>query len=114
MKNLIKHSLLIFCLVVVSACDEGFDETNTNKTAVQAVDPIYQLNNAIVSVNGGGFAGGSPLIYDLGIVQQLISPNSGVLAGANYNQDNRSATQTLWQGMYRNVVKNTVDVIRQT
>jgi hypothetical protein len=57
---------LIFCLVVVSACDEGFDETNTNKTAVQAVDPIYQLNNAIVSVNGGGFAGGSPLIYDLG------------------------------------------------
>lgn len=114
MKNTIKYSLLIFCLVVVSACDEGFDETNTNKTAVQAIDPVYQLNNAIVSLNGGGFAGGSPLIYDLGIVQQLISPNSGVLAGANYNQDNRIATQTLWQGVYRNVIKNSVDVIEQT
>lgn len=114
MKSILKYSMMIFCLVAVSACDEGFNETNTNKTAAQAVNPVFQLNNAVVSINGGGFAGGSPLIYDMGIVQQIISPNSGVLAGANFNQDNRSATQTLWQGFYRNVIKNTVDVLEQT
>src|SRR5690606_13875996 len=61
----------------------------------------------------GGAAGGSTLIYDIGIVQQIISPNSGVLTGANFNQDNPDATQTLWQGYYRNVVRNTKDVINR-
>lgn len=97
-----------------TSCDEGFDELNTSKTGARSIDPVYQLNNAIISTSSGGAAGGSTLIYDIGIVQQIISPNSGVLTGANYNQDNRQATQTLWQGYYRNVIRNTTDIINQT
>jgi len=52
-------------------------------------------------------------IYDMGIVQQIVSPNSGVLTGANYNQDNRNATETMWIQYYRNVIRNTSDVILQ-
>ncbi len=101
-------------IALVNACDSGFDDLNTSKVAALNIDPAYQLNNAILNVNSGGFAGGSYLIYDLGIVQQIITPNSGVVAGANYNQDNRGATQSLWQSYYRNVIKNTVDVITKT
>lgn len=90
-----------------SSCDSNFDELNTNKVSATAIDPSFQLNAAIV---GCAYPNGS-LIYDIGVVQQIISPNSGVLTGANYNQDNRNATQELWQGYYRNVIKNTRDVM---
>ena len=114
MKKVLKYSLMIL-VVTFTACDNGFDDLNTSKTGALVIDPAYQLNNAVVSISSGGaFAGGSILIYDLGVVQQIISPNSGVLTGANYNQDNRNATQTLWQGYYRNVVRNTADVINRT
>ncbi len=113
MKTL-KYSVLILLIVVAGACDNGFDDLNTSKVAALSIDPAYQLNNVVLNINGGGFAGGSQLIYDLGAVQQIISPNSGVLTGANYNQDNRGATQTLWQGYYRTCVRNTVDVMNRT
>jgi hypothetical protein len=114
MKKILRYNAILLAILFMTACDEGYDELNTSKVAPLDIDPAYQLNNALLNINGGGFAGGSQLIYDLGVVQQLISPNSGVLAGANYNQDNRSATQTLWQGYYRNCVKNTVDVLEKT
>src|SRR5690606_35796503 len=114
MKKIRSHIMLLAGLLVATSCDHGFDEINTSKTGALAINPVYQLNNAIINTSSGGAAGGSTLIYDIGIVQQIISPNSGVLTGANYNQDNREATQTLWQGYYRNVIRNTKDVINQT
>ncbi|WP_339706818.1 SusD/RagB family nutrient-binding outer membrane lipoprotein [Algoriphagus aquimarinus] len=90
-----------------SSCDNNFDQLNTNKVSATAIDPGFQLNAAIV---GCAYPNGS-LVYDIGVVQQIISPNSGVLTGANYNQDNRASTQELWQSYYRNVIKNTRDVI---
>jgi hypothetical protein len=114
MKKILRYNIILLAILFLTACDEDYDELNTSKVAALDIDPAYQLNNALLNINGGGFAGGSQLIYDIGVVQQLISPNSGVLAGANSNQDNRSATQTLWQGYYRNCVKNTVDVIEKT
>lgn len=114
MKKIRSHIMLLAGLLVATSCDHGFDEINTSKTGALAINPVYQLNNAIINTSSGGAAGGSTLIYDIGIVQQIISPNSGVLTGANYNQDNREATQTLWQGYYRNVIRNTKDIINQT
>lgn len=113
MKTL-KYILLVSMVIAAGACDDGFDDLNTSKVAALSIDPAYQLNNVVLNINGGGFAGGSQLIYDLGAVQQIISPNSGVLTGANYNQDNRNATQTLWQGYYRTCVRNTIDVMNRT
>lgn len=114
MKKIRNHIMLLVGLLVASACDTGFDEVNTSKTSPSSINPAYQLNQAIISTSAGGFAGGSFLIYDMGVVQHIISPNSGVLTGANFNQDNREATQTLWQGYFRNVIRNTKDIINQT
>ncbi len=109
MKKILNYIFLVSILVYISGCDNNFDELNTNKVSATAIDPAFQMNAAIV---GCAYPNGT-LIYDIGIVQQIVSPNSGVLTGANYNQDNRAATQELWQSYYRNVIKNTRDVISQ-
>lgn len=114
MKKVLQYIILTVAVAFAASCDDGFEELNTSKTGAISINPVYQLNNAIINTSSGGAAGGSSLIYDIGIVQQIISPNSGVLTGANYNQDNRQATQTLWQGYYRNVIRNTTDVIAKT
>jgi hypothetical protein len=110
MKRLLIYPLLALLLVAAPACDNGFDELNTNKTAVTTLNPVFLLNNAVINAS---FPGGI-LVYDMGIVQQIISPNSGVLTGANYNQDNRNVTQEIWQRYYRSVVRNTADAITNT
>jgi hypothetical protein len=114
MKKIIRYFKILAVILLLQACDNGFDELNTSKTGALSIDPVYQLNNVVLNINAGGFAGGGFLIYDLGIVQQIVSPNSGVLTGANYNQDNRNATQSVWQGYYRNCIRNTVDIILKT
>lgn len=91
-----------------TSCDQNFDELNTNTVAATSIDPAFQLNNATVSSSPNSFG---VLVFEIGIVQQIISPNSGVLTGANFNQDNRASTQNNWQQYYRNVIKNTKDII---
>ncbi|MCE7053341.1 SusD/RagB family nutrient-binding outer membrane lipoprotein [Algoriphagus sp. AGSA1] len=107
MKKISKYILIILVVLYSSACDSNFDELNTNKVSATSIDPAFQLNAAIV---GCAYPNGS-LVYDMGVVQQIVTPNSGLVSGANYNQDNRTLTQELWQGYYRNVIKNTRDVI---
>ncbi len=110
MKKILNYSLLPVLLLFVTSCEKGLADLNINRTSPTAIDPVFQLNNAIVNTS---FPTAS-LIYEIGIVQQVISPNSGVLTGANFNQDNRDNTQALWQGYYRNVIRNTRDVINRT
>jgi len=100
-------SLLPLVLLLLFACDEGFDDLNTNQTEATSVDPIFQLNEAIINMSYPG----SVLVYDMGIVQQIITPNSGVLTGANFNQDNRNSTEDMWVNYYRGVIRNTRDII---
>ena len=102
-------SSLILCFLM-SGCDKGFDELNVNKTAATSINPVFTLNNATINTS---FPAGT-IIYEMGIVQQMISPNSGVLAGANFNQDIRDNTQQNWQRYYRSVIRNTYDVIATT
>jgi len=47
-------------------------------------------------------------------VQQVVSPNGGVLAGGNFNVDNKGLTNTPWPGYYRNVIRNVHDIIVRT
>ena len=111
MKNIFKYTFLLGVLLTIhTSCDKDFDEINTSQTAAISIDPVFQLNNAVINTSFPG----STLVYEIGIVQQIISPNSGVLTGANYNQDNRASTQALWQAYYRNVIRNTRDVIERT
>lgn len=110
MKKILNYSTICIALMLVASCDKGLSDLNRNQTSPTAIDPAFQLNNAVVNMSFPA----STIWYDMGIVQQMISPNSGVLTGANYNQDNRDNTQALWQGYYRNVIRNTRDVINRT
>lgn len=114
MKIHIKKPLLYILMgafaILPTSCDKGLSELNQNKTNPTAIDPLFQLNNAVINMSFPV----STLIYEMGIVQQVVSPNGGVLAGANFNQDNRSPLAPLWQAYYRNVIRNTRDVIRYT
>lgn len=108
-----KIAIILFSacgLIGLNACDAGFDEMNVNKTAAIAINPVFALNNAVVNTTPP-----SPTVqYEMGIVQQIVSPNSGVLTGANFNQDNRDYTQATWQRYFRSVIRNTYDVIAKT
>ncbi len=110
MKKLFNYTLLAVLVLFNNSCDKNLDELNENKTSLTVIDPVFQLNNAIINTSFPGVT----LFYELGIVQQVITPNSGVLTGANYNQDNRGNTQILWQIYYRNVIRNTKDIITRT
>ncbi|MBC7827789.1 MAG: SusD/RagB family nutrient-binding outer membrane lipoprotein [Chitinophagaceae bacterium] len=110
MKKIFNYSGVALLLLFISSCEKDLDKLNQNRTSPTAIDPVFQLNNAIIN---NSFPG-STLVYEVGIVQQMVTPNSGVLTGANFNQDNRDITQQLWQAYYRNVIRNTKDVISKT
>ncbi len=111
MKNSMKHLLgWLMAFALLTACDDGFDELNTNPVRLTSVEPTFQLNYAIIesSLDYGN------LTYETTIVRQMITPFVGVGTGGNLNQDNRSATQSNWQRYYRNVLKNIIDVVERT
>ncbi len=108
MKKIFSYSLLAL-LLFAGSCEKGLEKLNQNLTDPTAIDPALLLNNAVIS---SSFPVNS-LVYDIGIVQQMVTPNGGVLAGANFNQDNRQ-TGSIWENYYRNVIKYTHDVIVTT
>jgi len=102
--------LLFFSLLLLTACDAGFDELNVNPVALTAVDPAYQLNSAILaSVPGYG-----NLSYETTIVKQMITPFSGQGSAANFNQDNRAVAAGNWNQYYRDVIRELTDVVTKT
>jgi len=109
-----KKILNIFILalsftLITTACDEGFDELNTSKSGAISLDPVFILNNAIISSSPS-----ANLVYDMAIVQQWISTNTGVLEGGNFNKVVVNNTPLNWNSYYQNVIKYTNDVITAT
>jgi hypothetical protein len=109
-----KKILNIFILalsftLITTACDEGFDELNTSKSGAIALDPVFILNNAVISSSPT-----ANLVYDVAIVQQWIATNTGVLEGGNFNKVVVNNTPLNWNNYYQNVVKYTNDVITTT
>lgn len=111
MKKLAKYiPIAFFMLLFSTSCDEGFDELNTNPVQPTSLDPIYLMNRASLFASHSG----NTLPYELAIVQQIVTPNGGVLAGGNYNQDNRTVTLGNWNKYFREVLKHTTDVKHKT
>src|SRR4051812_34519802 len=113
MKKIINYFLLSISLVLVISCDKGFDELNTSKTGATTLDPVFNLNNAVIN-SFSSAAGTSTLTYEMPIVQQMFSSNTGVLFGGNFNQTNISNTPLNWINYFQNVIKYTSDVIAGT
>lgn len=103
--------MLAVLMLLASSCEKGLEEMNVNRTSPTNIDPVLLLNNALINVSFPA----KTLVFDVGIVQQMVSPNGGVLAGANFNQDSRDVTlATIWSVYYQNVIKYTQDVITTT
>src|SRR6476619_3369910 len=110
MKKIFNYSLLALLLLAVAAgsCTKGLEDINKNKVNPTSLDAALLLNNAIINTSYPV----KSLVFDMGIVQQMVSPNGGVLAGANFNQDSRDiTTPPLWAVYYQNVIKNTHDAL---
>jgi hypothetical protein len=74
MKKVAIYILASFSFLVgMTSCDKGFDEMNRNPVQATSLDPAFLLNRAIISTPGGG----DNLVYEIGIVQQIVSPNGG-------------------------------------
>lgn len=111
MKKIVNYSLLAFLLITGASCNKGLNEINQNKVNPTSLDPALLLNNAIINTSYPT----KTVVFDMGIVQQLVSPNPGVLAGANFNQDSRDVTNApIWAVYYQNVIKYTHDAIAKT
>ncbi|WP_421827462.1 SusD/RagB family nutrient-binding outer membrane lipoprotein [Larkinella sp.] len=105
-----KIHIAFFLTLLLTACDDGFDEMNVNPIALTAVEPAFQLNTAIVS-SAPGYGN---LSYETTIVKQMITPFSGSGSAANFNQDNRTVSNGNWNTYYRTIIRELVDVIAQT
>ncbi len=103
MKNILKLLCVFGILFVVVSCEEDLDRLNTNTVDPTEIDEVFLLNNAIIETS----LPISQLVYEMGIIQQIISPNSGVLTGANFNQDNRNVTLQIWNNHYQDLIQVT-------
>jgi hypothetical protein len=111
MKKFISFWSICAALLFATSCDRGFDELNVNPNSPTALNPVLLLNNGILSSN---YPGGDALVFEAGIVQQIISPNGTVLAGANFNVDNKPRNAANWNNYFQNANRHLVDVIEQT
>lgn len=112
-KNILLGLPVVFCLL--SSCDKGFDELNTNRVNPTTLDPQFIFNDAIIlTTYPDNFATLQMLTYNFGIVQQIITPFGSSLAGGNYNVFQPSNSSLVWQNFYRNVLKQTVDALEKT
>src|SRR5437868_13600650 len=111
MKKIFKYCLAVALLATVHSCKKELSELNKNKVSPTSLDPILLLNNAVINTSYPT----KTVVYEMAIVQQLVSPNGGVLAGGNFNQDSRDVTNApTWATYYQNVIKYTHDVLSRT
>ena len=102
---------MILLLGVTSSCKKGLSDLNKNKVSPTTLDAVLLLNNAIIQTSFPA----KTVIYEVSIVQQMVTPNGGVLAGGNFNVDSRDVViAPIWTGYYQNVIKYTHDAISKT
>lgn len=92
----------------LSSCDKGFEDINKNPVASTTIDPIYLFSNAqlLTAYNG--------LLYEEALVQQVVTPYTGVNEGGNHNIDVKGNTAANWTAFYTGPVKLLADVMNQT
>ena len=109
MKRLTKCISFLLILIVVSGCDKGFEEVNKNPILPTSLDPSYlfanaQLTSAIYTLQ-----------YQDEIVQQIVTPFTGVLEGGNHNVwFFANNVGSVFTSLYTGPVKLLADVLDQS
>lgn len=79
MKRIYIYLALLVLLTGLNSCDKGFEEVNTNPVLATSLDPVYLFAQAQFS------SALNTLPYQSAIVQQILTPFTGVLEGGNHN-----------------------------
>jgi hypothetical protein len=122
MRNILKYTLsTVIIFFMIAGCDtEELHELNINPQAVNEIDVNYLLASASLSIASGGAEGDNRYIdwrtnlgYGGGLIQQLTT--SGSISGnGNYYTENIESNTAPWTFGYGGVLKNCVEVIKQT
>src|SRR5438046_399524 len=108
MKKQFSILFLIALLFGMSSCDKDFEKVNTNPVLPTSLAAGYLFSNAQFS------AATSTLQYHLQLVQQIVTPFTGVLEGGNHNVVNDVNTIPLFNNYYGGPVRLLITVIEQT
>ncbi len=111
MKKIYIYATLALLTPVLNSCDKNFVEVNTNPVLATTLDPIYLFSNAQFS------AAISTVSYQSEIVQQIVTPFTGVLEGGNHNIVYDPNSNALFNAMFAapsGPVLLLTDVINQT
>ena len=79
MKRIYIYLVLAVLLTGLTRCDKDFERVNTNPVLATSLDPIYLFAQAQFS------SALNTLPYQSAIVQQILTPFTGVLEGGNHN-----------------------------
>ena len=111
MKKIFNYCIFLLLLGVFVSCTKGLADLNKNKVSPTTLDAAFLLNNAVINTSYPT----KTQIYEMAIVQQMVTPNGGVLAGGNFNVDSRDIVGApTWAVYYQNVIKYTHDAIVKT
>lgn len=103
---MIKHIIPVFLsLLFTGACDDEFEEINTDPYAVTMVDPALLFAGSQRS-HLGTFAA------EHTIVQQFVNPyNQGATLGFNFNADIDGVNNPKWDESYTTEIRNLVQAL---
>lgn len=111
MKKILNYCMFLILAGIFFSCTKGLADLNKNKVNPTTLDAAFLLNNAIINTSYPT----KTQIYEMAIVQQMVTPNGGVLAGGNFNVDSRDVVAApTWAVYYQNVIKYTHDAIVKT
>ena len=101
--------LLAFTLLIMS-CDSGFDAMNVDESAITDIEPVFQLNQAIMASE----LQGDHIRCESSIAKQQMRIFTGVGACGNFNVDaSANVSNTIWNNAYQNRIRNLVDALEK-
>ena len=109
-RGLLKTGLLGAALFSATSCDDGFDTLNTDTTQLTAVEPVMQLNTAVLN----SAANLTMLQCETSVVKQHVRVFAGVGACGNFNVDARGTSENNWTNGYQVRLRNVVDALGKT
>jgi hypothetical protein len=109
-RTLLGCGLLGAALTVMSSCDRGLEALNTDRTRLTSVEPVMQLNNAIVNSP----ANLTMLQCETSIVKQHMRIFTGEGACGNFNVDARGQSNNNWNNGYQTRLRNLRDAVQNS
>lgn len=108
MKKIFSYFAIGSLILTLCCCDKDFEKININPTLTSDLDPGYLLSTAELNSAVNNFH------YGAEIVQQIITPFTGVLEGGNHNVVYDPNIDDIFTGMYDTPAKLLADIISRT